>query len=56
MEKLRDCAVCTKPVMAKPYQANSARTCSPVCAHALATKENPELGRLDRSYTEEKLS
>ena len=47
--KLRDCAVCTQPVFARPYQAMSARTCSPVCAHMLATREHPEMeSRLDR--------
>ena len=45
MTKLRDCAVCGQPVMAKPYQANSARTCTPVCAHTLAMKEHPDLER-----------
>ena len=43
--KLRDCAICARPVMAKPYQADSARTCSPVCAHTLAMREHPDLER-----------
>lgn len=41
--KLRDCAVCGKPVFARPYQANFVRACSPVCAHTLAAREHPEL-------------
>jgi hypothetical protein len=44
-ELLRACAVCDKPVVAKPYQANSARACSPICAHILAVREHPELER-----------
>jgi hypothetical protein len=40
---LRDCAVCGKPVMSKPYQAESARTCSPMCAQALAVREHPDI-------------
>ena len=49
MSKLRDCAVCGQPVTAKPYQAITARACSPVCAHTLAAREHPELlrSRLD---------
>lgn len=43
MTKLRDCAICGKPVMAKQYQADSARTCSPVCAHTLAAREHPDI-------------
>ena len=43
--KLRDCAICGKPVMPKQYQADSARTCSPVCAHTLAMREHPDLER-----------
>ncbi len=40
---LRDCEICGKPVLARPYQADSARACSPVCAHTLAAREHPEL-------------
>jgi len=40
---LRACAVCGNPVTAKPYQDNSARACSPSCAHTLAAREHPEL-------------
>jgi hypothetical protein len=46
MTKLRDCIVCGKPVMSKPYQADSARTCSPTCAHALAAREHPDIERV----------
>ena len=44
--KLRDCAVCGQPVVSRPYQAITARTCSPVCAHTLAMREHPELERV----------
>jgi hypothetical protein len=44
--KLRDCAICGDPVMEKRYQANSARACSPACAHVLTMRENPDLERV----------
>ena len=36
------CAVCGRPVPARPYQAHTARACSPTCAKALAAREHPE--------------
>ena len=42
MTSLRNCAVCNNPVPARPYQAITARTCSPGCAKALAASEHPE--------------
>jgi hypothetical protein len=44
--KLRDCAVCGKPVMPKQHQADTARTCSPMCAHTLASREHPDIERV----------
>jgi hypothetical protein len=41
MSKLCDCAVCGHPVPARPYQAPTARTCSPTCAKRLALREHP---------------
>jgi hypothetical protein len=38
MKKLRDCAACGQPVIARPYQADSARACSPRCAGRLASQ------------------
>jgi hypothetical protein len=46
-EKLRDCAICGQPVISRPYQAKTARTCSPMCAHTLAAREHPDLRRVD---------
>jgi len=52
-EKLRDCAICGESILAKAYQANSVRTCSPVCASTLARREHPELERRsERLYRE----
>jgi hypothetical protein len=45
---LRPCVICEGPVFARPYQANSARTCSPTCAKTLAAQEHPEL--IDRAW------
>ena len=42
-DRIRDCAVCGKPVIARPLQANSARACSPGCARMLAMREHPDL-------------
>jgi hypothetical protein len=41
--KLRDCAMCGEPVIARPYQSDEARTCTPVCAKELALKEHPDI-------------
>jgi len=51
--KLRDCAVCGRPIYAKKYQDKKVRTCQPSCARALADREHPDLQaspetRLDR--------
>ncbi len=43
MNKLCDCAVCGEPVPVRPYQAPTARTCSPNCAKVLALREDPDL-------------
>ncbi len=43
MTKLRDCEVCREPVPRRRDQADTARTCSPACAKALAVKEHPEI-------------
>jgi len=40
---LRACAICDQPVLARAYQDNSARTCSPSCARELAVQEHPDL-------------
>lgn len=42
-DKLCDCHVCGEPVHVRPYQAPTARTCSPPCAKVLAIRENPDL-------------
>ena len=39
---LRKCAICTKSIPERPYQAKSARACSPGCAKTLAAREHPE--------------
>jgi len=36
------CAVCGHMIPPRPYQAKTARTCSPVCAKTLAVREHPE--------------
>ena len=41
--KLRDCAICEEPVIARPHQSDDARTCSPGCARTLAYREFPNL-------------
>lgn len=47
--KIRDCVICGLAIMKRPYQANSARACAPVCARTLAVREHPDLqSRLDR--------
>ena len=38
-----NCLVCEKPIPVRPYQAATARACSPTCAHALAVWEHPDL-------------
>jgi len=43
-DRLRDCAICGKPVLRRPYQSSAARACSPGCARALAVQEHPDLG------------
>jgi hypothetical protein len=39
---LCNCAVCGQPVSVKQHQADTARTCGPSCAKALAMKEHPD--------------
>jgi hypothetical protein len=41
--RLRGCVICGDPVLARPYQSNSARACSPSCAKVLAVREHPDL-------------
>jgi len=36
------CAVCCNPIPSRPYQAKTARACSPTCAKSLAASEHPE--------------
>ena len=53
--KLRDCSICAEPVVDRPFQDRSARTCSPRCAQRLAIQEHPELD-LARDKRERKLA
>lgn len=43
---LRECAICGAPVPVRQYQANSARTCKPICAKTLAVKEHPDIDKV----------
>lgn len=38
---MNPCAVCGHMIPPRPYQAKTARTCSPVCAKTLAAREQP---------------
>ena len=42
-ENLRKCAICNQPILVRPYQAKTVRTCSPGCARRLAVQEHPDI-------------
>lgn len=39
----RRCSVCSQSIPDRPYQAKTARACSPVCARRLAVQEHPDI-------------
>lgn len=52
---LRKCAVCNLPIPERPYQAKSARVCSPSCAKLLAVREHPDIDSSSHASWRKKL-
>lgn len=52
---LRKCAICTKSIPERPYQAKSVRACSPNCAKLLAVREHPDIDSSSHASWRKKL-